>query len=154
MKTLSERFEDAIVRIPEGGCWIWMNWVNHYGYGQIQNQNKGFGTHRVAWTLYIGPIPDGMNVCHRCDNPACCNPHHLFLGTTQDNVQDKIDKGRGRGWTFSRSAPTTSKLSVDDVLWIRENYKGRGDGVKFAAKFNVTPALITAILKRKVWVDI
>jgi hypothetical protein len=92
---------------PElGPCWVWIGKTKSHGYGQIRYQEKGIGTHRVAWSLTHGSIPDGLFVCHKCDNPPCCNPSHLFLGTTTENQQDASRKGRNgmqrhpdRHWT-------------------------------------------------------
>lgn len=75
-----------------------MEWQGHRhrNYGQIGGENRQLKyTHRVAWELTYGPIPDGMLVCHSCDNPPCCNPRHLFLGEPIDNTIDMISKGRG-----------------------------------------------------------
>lgn len=98
-----ERFEAKIYRIP-GGCWIWIG-TTLRGYGTLAVGSRADGSrrtlraHRVAWTLYRGPIPDGLWVLHHCpggDWPACVNPDHLWLGTDLDNAIDKAKKGRGR----------------------------------------------------------
>jgi hypothetical protein len=69
------------------------------GYGTIRLSRRDVGAHRVAWTLTNGPIPAGLVVCHRCDNPPCCNPEHMFIGTQRDNLADMFAKGRWRGFT-------------------------------------------------------
>lgn len=90
MKSVSERFMEK-VRITEAGCWEWQ--------GSIQ---KGYGfwcwkrAHRISWEMHRGPIPLGLHVCHKCDNPPCVNPDHLWLGTPRDNANDRDAKGRGR----------------------------------------------------------
>lgn len=79
-------------------CWPWTGAAPKHrgGYGLFQSNQKPKGSHRVAWEFANGPIPPGMQVLHRCDNPPCCNPAHLWIGTPQDNMSDKMNKGRGR----------------------------------------------------------
>lgn len=88
------RFWSKVDKGP--GCWTWTGATQNYGYGAVTIHGLTRRAHRVSWELAHGPIPDGLHVCHRCDNPPCVNPDHLFLGTAQDNVDDKDAKGRGR----------------------------------------------------------
>jgi hypothetical protein len=76
------------------GCWDWKSYRCKKGYGRFKLEGSTKMSHRVAWELYFGPIPEGLHVLHVCDNPSCVNPLHLFLGTNQDNVDDKMAKGR------------------------------------------------------------
>lgn len=94
MLSLSDitRFESKFYVTP--GCWIWTGSKNTGGHGQFTVCGKCITAHRVSYELYIGPIPEGMWVLHKCDNPPCQNPDHLFLGTRQDNVDDMVRKGR------------------------------------------------------------
>lgn len=78
------------------GCWVWIGHRAKSGYGRIQNKGKKVRSHRLSYETYVGKIPDGMNVLHRCDNPPCINPDHLFLGTHKDNMKDAQNKGRFR----------------------------------------------------------
>jgi hypothetical protein len=82
-------------RYPElGPCWVWTACLNNHGYGKVGRGHKYFIAHRLAWIYAIGAIPDKLCVLHRCDNPPCVNPKHLFLGTHQDNMDDCVSKGR------------------------------------------------------------
>jgi hypothetical protein len=95
------RIERFAIPVPEAGCWLWTGRRATAGYGVITGPHQQkIGAHRAAFEAFIGPIPDGLLVCHKCDTPACCNPQHLFLGTHKDNMQDMALKGRRRsGWT-------------------------------------------------------
>lgn len=79
-------------------CWLWVGALDRWLYGQFKpvSRSSPLRAHRVAWELLRGPIPDGMSVLHSCDNPRCCNPEHLRLGTHADNMDDK--RKRGRAW--------------------------------------------------------
>src|SRR5688572_12699995 len=89
-------------------CWPWTGGGMPQGYGHFQTGSGTDGTrktwkaHRYAWTLLVGPIPDGLHLCHHCDNPPCVNPAHMFIGTHRENNADKVAKMRqARGETFS-----------------------------------------------------
>jgi hypothetical protein len=81
-------------RVTESGCWEWDGYRNELGYGICVLRRQRWRAHRLAWAYVHGPIPDGMVICHRCDNPPCINPDHLFLGTHRDNTADMMRKGR------------------------------------------------------------
>lgn len=89
-----ERFIDKFIPEPNSGCWLWTAYTLPKGYGRIKVDGKAVLAHRVSHELHVGPIPEGLHVLHRCDTPSCVNPDHLFLGTPQDNMTDKMQKGR------------------------------------------------------------
>lgn len=95
-KTIQERFWPKVKISESGKCWEWQASRLRSGYGMIGSGGRGrpLLAHRVAWEIANGAIPEGMVVCHKCDNPACCNPAHLFVGAQSDNVRDMISKGR------------------------------------------------------------
>lgn len=100
-------------------CWIWVGNINPAtGYGRLFFEKNLFA-HRVSYELHQGPIPEGMVVCHKCDNPPCVNPEHLFLGTHADNVNDKMSKGRWAGGSLPGERHPNSKLTDEQVLEIR-----------------------------------
>ncbi len=102
---LEIRFRRKIGPRTESGCLPWVGNKHSFGYGQIWDRTRALfplSAHRLAWEFAYGPIPKGMHVLHRCDNPHCVNPDHLFLGTNLDNIADKTAKGRAKGPQTSR----------------------------------------------------
>lgn len=92
-QTTEEQFWTQVDMRGQDECWIWKNGRSH-GYGCVRWYGRHAQAHRLAWELTNGAIPEGMCVCHHCDNPPCCNPAHLFVGTIRDNNMDAMDKGR------------------------------------------------------------
>lgn len=93
---LEQRYWPKVDRRGENECWNWQAKARHpYGYGRMSaGRNIHLKAHQIGWTLENGPIPEGMFVCHQCDNPRCCNPAHLFLGDQSANMRDAKAKGR------------------------------------------------------------
>lgn len=116
--TFSKRFWERVDIRSEDECWTWKGGRSHFGYGVLGKFGALAQSHRVSWELCVGQIPEGLCVLHHCDNPPCCNPKHLFLGTRTDNVLDMKSKGRGKSGR--------TKLSANDVRSIRKIYS---DGV-------------------------
>jgi hypothetical protein len=132
-------------------CWLWTGSIrNQFGYGRIRANNVTWPTHRLSWVLANGPIPDGLWVLHRCDNPRCVRPDHLFLGTPKDNSQDRDAKGRHRVVRGERQG--SSKLTVNQVREIRTLYAtGSVSYRSLAQQFDVSVTTIGFIITRKRW---
>ena len=136
--------------INENGCHIWSKFKDKDGYGQITiARNKSGRAHRESYRNYIGEIPDGMFVCHKCDNPSCINPDHLFIGTVKDNAKDRKDKGRNPNKHGINHH--MAKLSEEEVLLIRL-MKNLGASSKFIAKqFELRQSHVCSIISRAIW---
>lgn len=148
--TFESRFEKKY-RKTDNGCWLWLlSTCSGTGYGQLTRDYKNLLAHRVAYELYVGPIPEGLYVLHKCDNRICVNPEHLWLGTHIDNMEDMRNKNRAAKGQRVASAV----LTEDQVRFIREHYKGhsRTYGEKALAKrFGVGKSAIYDVVRGKQW---
>ena len=149
-KTIRELFEAKFTKTD--GCWNWTAHKDRDGYGTFWFDGRQKKAHRMAWMLYVGEIPDGLYICHHCDNAACVNPSHLFLGTAADNAHDCISKGRKVALPDNNGEKSgKAKLTDEQVLTIRARY---ATGVKqgiLASEFNVARPHISAIINRRHW---
>lgn len=128
-------------------CWEWTGSINSEGYGNI-NIGKTEKAHRFSYLAFHGKIDPLKVVCHKCDNPPCVNPHHLFLGTREDNLKDCIAKGRAK-YSHGESH-RLAKLTSKDVLVIRELLSKRSQ-LAIAKKFGVSDKSISNIKKNRTW---
>jgi hypothetical protein len=141
---LSEKIERNITRIPESGCWIWMSTIEKSGYGRVCSGKKPFYAHRVSYEQKHGPIPNGMMALHHCDVKCCVNPDHIFVGTQQDNMTDKVRKNRqAKGINHGNA-----KLTEDQVREIKSSSE---TSIKLSAKFNYSASMIRAIKNGYIW---
>lgn len=140
--------KEETFRISERGCIEWTGSVAGYGYGVLSFYKRNYYVHRLAYRLFIGKIPNHLMVCHRCDNPRCFNPEHLFLGTAKDNVQDMIKKGRA---VRAPKGVYKGKRTYSNAEY-EEMRKMKADG--FAVRdirqtFSISPAQLFRILTKK-----
>lgn len=147
MKTLPERLWSHVVILD--GCWVWIG-ATSGGYGKIQRGRRGAGfawAHRVVWELLYGEVPADMRVLHRCDNPPCIRPTHLYLGTQEDNMRDAAARGR----TSSGENHPSHRLSAEDVRQVRTRL-ARGDKqAEIARDFGVSRGTIGDIATNRTW---
>lgn len=150
--TLEDRFWLKVNKTDT--CWLWTGARKESGHGVIGLGKREQGlvrAHRLSWTIHNGNIPKGMLVCHKCDNPPCVNPDHLFLGSQLDNVRDCIQKGRkiDPPYKFGEGIGN-HKLSEKEVLEIRElgNWFTQRELGKI---YKVTHCTVGYILRRKIW---
>lgn len=136
----------------ENSCWEWQAFKNQDGYGIIGiGGKKCRSTHRVSYELNVGVIPSDLQVLHRCDNRACCNPKHLFLGTQEENIRDMIEKGRNV-YHKGEKAPG-AKLLQKEVNEIRASYSGvRGQKQALAKKYGVRIQTIINVINNVTWI--
>lgn len=162
-ESLEKRFYKHITKLPNG-CWEWSGLRNYYGYGIIAKSYslpRHKKAHRASWEIHRGPIPDGLFVCHHCDNPPCCNPDHLFLGTCKDNIQDLVKKKRHCFGEAMRERMLKhavkggehccAKLTADAIRAIRSGLKEGILGKDFALEYGVSRSTICDIAKRRTW---
>lgn len=146
------RLLDKCTPEPTSGCWLWTAGVDNFGYGRF-NFPKPTAAHRASWALLRGAIPAGLCVLHRCDNPPCINPDHLFLGTKADNTADAAAKGRLRGTARGTVPAHVQKLSPADIVAIRAEYPGvpRRKHGAMARRYGVTVGALRSAAMRKTW---
>ncbi len=159
-RSLSERFWGKVNKTET--CWLWTAKMSPSGYGYTSLGKKNIRAHRASFEMAYGKIPDGLLVCHKCDNPACVRPDHLFLGTSADNSADMVAKGRvSKGQKHSKVMKTTtnrgenchlSKLAEKDVLDIRARCKpGQRNMTEVAKEYGLTRTTVQTIVYRKSW---
>lgn len=139
-----DRFLAKVDVVTESGCWIWMGSLQRNGHGQMFIDGGLSGAHRASWILFVGPIPEGLCVCHKCDVYSCVNPSHLFLGTQKDNMDDMARKGRSAKGENSH----VSKLTERDIISIRNDTRTCR---VIGADYGISCGHVSLIKTRKSW---
>jgi hypothetical protein len=183
-KSLASRFWSKVAVASDDECWTWLAGCNKQGYGTISRggrDSENLLAHRASWEILRGPVPDNLCVLHTCDNPACVNPKHLFLGTRKDNLEDMTRKGRRayglRHGAYTRPERRTygdrngsrlhpdrvargskqpgAKLSESIVAELRRRYKEGGVTYReLAAEFGVYVTVVQKAVTRATWAHV
>ncbi len=145
----ADQFWSKVAIGPDDQCWLWLGAVKRNGYGDAQSRKLGVqSAHRLAYTFAIGPIPNGICVCHRCDVKLCCNPHHLFPGTRAENNRDRTAKNRQARGSDNGNAQLTEWLVKD----MRKRYAtGKYTVYRLADMFYISIPVAYTILAGKAW---
>lgn len=139
------------------GCWIWRGAIKPNGYGKVSigaaKASRWYYTHRIAYAMHNVTDPADLFVCHHCDNPVCCNPSHLFLGTDQDNKTDMVRKGRQGAARGVESA--NAKFAPVEVLSIRERYANGGvTCLEIAVEYGVDETTISGLVRGETYKEV
>jgi len=150
MKTHKQRFWDKVQIGNNNECWEWKAQLNEKRYGILWYNRKNTRAHRMSWMIHHGDVPMGMCVLHKCDNPSCVNPAHLFLGTNKDNSVDMMRKGRNnppKGEDSYRAILTEKKVIKIRKLWSSGIWKQR----EIANMFGIDRSHVSEIVRRDIW---
>ena len=138
--TAVERFMSRVQVSP--GCWLWQGELTEKGYGRLVVDGRRHRAHRLSYEIFVGAIPAGMLVCHRCDTPGCVRPSHLFAGSPSDNSRDMWVKGRGVG---------RSRLDRDDAAEVRRAVMAGEPKKAIARRLGVAPKTVRDIAQGRTW---
>ncbi len=144
------RFWGRVNQKERRSCWLWLGSPGDDGYGQFKNEGRTVRAHRFAYMDQVGEIPEGLLVCHSCDTPLCCNPAHLFLGTAQDNEDDKVKKKRqAKGIEHGRS-----KMTPTTVKNLRRRRAAGASYRTLAKEFGIDHTTVAQIVRGETWAHV
>lgn len=142
-------FWSYVPKTSDDACWNWQGFLNQHGYGRMKVKGRGWLANRLSWTIHFGEIAPGLNVCHRCDNPACVNPRHLWLGTQLQNIADRESKKRGGDHKGTKNG--RAKISVAEALEIRQKAVTPNLKLYYSRKHGLSLSYIYNIVREKTW---
>lgn len=151
--TIEQKFDALYEPVPWSGCWLWLGYGTKEEYGRLQVGAKKYLAHRLSYQRFVGDIPPGMLVLHRCDTPSCVNPYHLFLGTDAINTLDKVAKGRhahGKehaAWSRGE-LQHMAKLNAEKVIAIRNDNRPHP---VIANDYGISSSNVSFIKRRITW---
>lgn len=137
--------------IPESGCWMVHGWLDPSGYGRMRIGKKQYTTHRAAYIMENGEPDPGLQVLHKCDNPACVNPSHLYAGTHKDNVRDRLERGPKTGGAYWGERNQIARLDKNRVAKIKRMLLDGNAQVQIAKAFGVSRGAIDGIARGINW---
>lgn len=144
-KEAPQQYVLARIKKMESGCWEWQQ-SKYNGYGRLVRDGRSWPAHAYSYTAFVGPIPDGMQINHKCHNRVCVNPEHIYAGTQKQNVKDMNDAGRRNQARGSRDG--NSKITEEIA---KEIFNHEGIARLAAEKFGVSISLVYAIKKKQIW---
>ena len=147
-RTLQERFDEKYIPEPMSGCWLWIGAIydRRLGYGKISVDGKRQYAHRMSWELHNDRLAGKGHVLHKCDNPTCVNPAHLYLGDQAQNNRDRDERGRHVALRGTHNG--MAKLTDSQIREIRDSSLS---SIRIAPSFGVDPATIRTIRRRETW---
>jgi hypothetical protein len=138
----------------EDDCWCWIGEKNSNGYGTLRKYGRKLAAHRISWEIENAvEIPSGLVVCHKCDNPLCVNPNHLFIGTQKENMEDAAKKHRLHKTSPSGINAARAKLNQETLKQLRNDYLGGVFYKDLSKKYNLSGVCIHKIVKNKTYID-
>ena len=149
-RDLTKFWANTLVKSPDD-CWEWQLCKNDDGYGMFSHRGRTVGAHKISWIIHNGAIPQGLCVCHSCDNPGCVNPKHLFVGTHAENMADRNRKGRARGGSLPGELSPSSKFSTEAVLTMRRLYTNGVLQRVIAERYNTSQPVVSGIVTHRYW---
>lgn len=153
----SDHLKTKVKKLGADECWLWTGAKSKFGYGVIWANGRGRAVHRVVYEMtfghQIGSLPRSLVVMHRCDNPSCCNPRHLVLGTQAENNKDRAAKGRTQTRMLPRTEHPMAKLTEEAIAEIRSTARRYGTGAALARKYGVSESTISAVRTGASWLE-